>query len=162
MNRLNVGWTPLFTGVLHFEWRADYDWGYRGQDSVCTSWAPIHHADSGRSDVGGLHRDLIGWASVFPLWPQLEGVLLPHLLHDEALVIIQKIEWLVFCDVKYLPALQPRGKFCVIRWWRRPSRYSVCILPSSCTVSPSLVCPACLCVVNSQQLFPRVWVCPQS
>lgn len=56
-------WFTLFTGVIYFEWRVDSDWGYRRQDGVCASWTPVHHADSWRSNIGGLHWDFIRWAS---------------------------------------------------------------------------------------------------
>lgn len=52
-------------GVFYIKWRVDCDWGYHRQDSVCSSGTPVVNADSGRSDIGCVHRDVVGWACFF-------------------------------------------------------------------------------------------------
>lgn len=123
--------TSLFTGVIHFKWRADCDRGYRRQDSICTSWAPVHHAVRGRSDVGGLHWNFIRSVSVFPLWPKQEDPCFD--------CFCCKMGHIKFINCVF--SCLARCNFCVIRWWRR-SCYCLYSLHSF-----SLSHPACLCVL---------------
>lgn len=80
---------------------------------------------------------LFSSARFFLLWTPLQ--------QDEALITIYDVVLWAFCDVKYLFALKPRGKFCVIRWWSRPPRCSSYSLLSSCTVFllPALLVSVC-------------------
>lgn len=120
----------LVTGEFHSEWGADCDWGHRRQDGIGASWAPVHHAVSGRSDVGGLHWDIVGWVSVFIFAPS------------------RRLTSVCCCVCVYVICLclklEPRGELCVLRWSRRPSCCSVNSFLSSCSVPPSPAPSACL------------------
>lgn len=118
----------LATGEFHSEWGADCDWGHRRQDDIGASRAPVHHAVSGRSDVGGLHWDIVRWVSVFIFTPS------------------RRLTSVSCCVCFYM--------ICLFVFSTRAQRWVVCaqveqasIQLSVITLSSSVACPLCLSYV---------------